>query len=231
MELGAAVAQMTEVLANFPAVKTRLFFEQMEKKQAGSGGLYSVVLDPWKCSGCLECTTVCNSGALSHVEQTEPLLERLQSRFEFLTKTANTPSRFTSKPSGANAKWLILDRDNYYATTGGHGACRGCGEATAVRQIMAATHAIHKKERKAEIAELEQLIRALSEKLADSAEDQRREAKVRMAKTASQLEQRLYRLESGRRPGPGKCCDRQLHRLFVGLFLDLPVYAVPRSMG
>ena len=194
-DLADGFARMTGALAAFPAVRTRLFFEQMEKKQPGSGGLYSVVLDPWKCSGCLECMAVCSSGALSQTVQTEAVLEKLQTRFEFLTKTANTPARFTGKLKGPNAKWLILDRENYYATTGGHGACRGCGEATAIRQVMAAAHAIHQKERKAEIAELEQLIAGLSEKLASTEDGS--EAKARIGQTLDALEKRLYRLESG----------------------------------
>ena len=37
----------------------------------------------------------------------------------------------------------MLDRDNYYAITGGHGACRGCGEVTAIRLVVSANRAIH----------------------------------------------------------------------------------------
>jgi pyruvate-ferredoxin/flavodoxin oxidoreductase len=193
--LAADFERMGDVLANFPVTRTLLFFGRMEKKQPGTGGLYSVVVDPWKCSGCLECTAVCGSGALKQTEQDEELLERLQSRFEFLSKTANTPSRFTENQSGANAKRLILDRDNYYATTGGHGACRGCGEATAIRTIMAAAHSIHRKGRKAEIAEVEKLVAALSEKLAAVTGDAAREARIE--ETIAKLENRLYRLEGG----------------------------------
>ncbi len=229
-DLAEGFARMTGALAAFPAVKTRLFFEQMEKKQPGSGGLYSVVLDPWKCSGCLECMAVCSSGALSQTVQTEAVLEKLQTRFEFLTKTANTPARFTGKLKGPNAKWLILDRENYYATTGGHGACRGCGEATAIRQVMAAAHAIHQKERKAEIAELEQLIAGLSEKLASTEDGS--EAKARIGQTLnSPRKAPLPPRKRAVRSGGGGRGDRQRHRLLVGLFLDVPVHAVPRSMG
>ena len=48
-------------------------------------------------------------------------------------------------PDG-DAKRLMLDRNNYYATTGGHGACRGCGEVTAIRLVTGANHAIHERE-------------------------------------------------------------------------------------
>ena len=185
--------KMATVLANFPVAKTRLFFDQAEKAKAGNGGLYSVGLDPWKCTGCLECTTVCGSDALVATEQDDALLETLQARFEFLTKTANTPARFTSTLSGANAKRLILDRDNYYAMTGGHGGCRGCGEVTALRLIMAANNALHGKTRKEHIGQVEELMAQLDAKA--TAVDATRAARIAAAK--AQLEKHLFMLESG----------------------------------
>jgi pyruvate/2-oxoacid:ferredoxin oxidoreductase beta subunit len=50
---------------------------------------------------------------------------------------------------------MMLDRANYYATTGGHGACRGCGEVTAIRLVMSANHAIQGKRRKEHVREPE----------------------------------------------------------------------------
>jgi pyruvate-ferredoxin/flavodoxin oxidoreductase len=187
--------KMAEVLANFPVTKSRLFFDQFEKQKAGTGGLYSVGLDPWKCSGCLECTSVCGAGALIQTTQDDELLAKLQSRFEFLTKTANTPARFTGNLTGANAKRLILDRDNYYAMTGGHGGCRGCGEVTALRLIMAANHALHVRHRKDEITAIEAVLAKLADKKVAVAADAARVARI--ASVEATLEKRLYGLESG----------------------------------
>jgi pyruvate-ferredoxin/flavodoxin oxidoreductase len=187
--------KMADVLANFPVTKSRLFFDQFEKQKAGTGGLYSVGLDPWKCSGCLECTTVCGSGALIQTTQDDELLAKLQSRFAFLSQTANTPARFTGNLTGGNAKRLILDRDNYYAMTGGHGGCRGCGEVTALRLIMAANHALHARNRKDEIAAIEAVLAKLADKKAAVSADAERVARI--AKVEATLEKRLYGLESG----------------------------------
>jgi len=154
------VGKLAEVLAKFPVARTKPFFDAMEKEKPGSGGLYSVAIDPWKCSGCMECIDVCGPGALKPRVQDEPLLEVLQERFEFLSKTANTPARFVDgavRPDG-DIKRMMLDRSNYYATTGGHGACRGCGEVTAIRLVMSANHAIQGKRRKEHLLELEALI-------------------------------------------------------------------------
>ena len=85
------------------------------------------------------------------------MLDTLQARFEFLSKTPNTPARFLEgslTPEG-DTKRLMLDRANYYATTGGHGACRGCGEVTAIRLITSTNHAIQTKRRKEHAREVE----------------------------------------------------------------------------
>jgi pyruvate-ferredoxin/flavodoxin oxidoreductase len=192
--LAADYAKAAAVLAGFPVARTRLYFDQAEKQKAGNGGLYSVGLDPWKCSGCLECTTVCGSNALVQQDQDQALLETLQARFEFLTQTANTPARFTENQSPANARRLILDRDNYYAMTGGHGACRGCGEVTALRLVMAANHSIHGKQRKKETAEVAGIVADLQAKLAGVTDAAR---KARLEATIAVLDKRLYELESG----------------------------------
>ena len=82
----------------------------------------------------------------------------------------------------------MLDRNNYYATTGGHGACRGCGEVTAIRLVTGANHAIHDKRRKEHIREVESLIERLNAKLPtvqDSERDPKR--RERIARTIATL--------------------------------------------
>ena len=191
------LGKLSQLLSQFPVARTRPFFDAMEKDKPGSGGLYSVVVDPWKCSGCLECIDVCGPGALKVREQDAALLESLQARFEFLSETANTPARFFdgALADGGDIKRVMLDRANYYATTGGHGACRGCGEVTAIRLVMSTNHAIQGKRRKEQIRELEALIETLHAKQsADGVDAIRRE---RIAGAIVTLEKRLYLLESG----------------------------------
>src|SRR5450830_1009902 len=192
--------KLVDVLSTYPVARARPFFDAMEKSTPGSGGLYSVAVDPWKCSGCLECVAVCGSGALIERQQDEGLLETIRSRFEFMSRMPNTPARFTEdaiEPSG-KLKRLILDHSNYYAVTGGHGACRGCGEVTAIRMVVAVNHAIQDKRRKEHIRELESLVERLDAKREivqnDDCDPDRRERMMRVAET---LEKRLYLMESG----------------------------------
>ena len=196
------LAKLANAMKIYPVARTRPFFDAMEKVSPGGGGLFSAAIDPWKCTGCLECIDVCGPHALVERQQDAALLDTLQARFEFLSRTPNTPARFVegALKSDGETKRLMLDRDNYYATTGGHGACRGCGEVTAIRLVTSANHAIHDNRRKAHIREVESLIERLDAKLPtvkNTESDPRR--RERMAETIASLERRLYLLESGPR--------------------------------
>ncbi len=94
----------------------------------------------------------------------------------------------------------MLDRNNYYATTGGHGACRGCGEVTAIRLVTSTNHAIHDSRRKGHMREVEGLIEKLGAKL-KTVEDTERDPhrSERIKDVIATLEKRLYLLESGPR--------------------------------
>ena len=192
----ASFTQLIEVLATYPVARTRPFFDAMEKAAPGTGGLFAANIDPWKCTGCLECVEVCGPGALSAREQDAELLTTLQTRFAFMGKTPNTPARFVdgATEAGGEIKRLLLDRSNYYATTGGHGACRGCGEVTAIRLVMSSNKAITEKRRAAHVAELESLITALTAKQEQVADSER---KARLNALVATLEKRLYLQESG----------------------------------
>ncbi|TCL03383.1 2-oxoacid:acceptor oxidoreductase family protein [Sodalis ligni] len=190
-------AKLADVLAAYPVARTRPFFDAAEKNGTG-GGLYAAVIDPWKCTGCLECISVCGPGALSERSQDAPLQQTLQARFEFMTTLPKTPARFYAdalKPDG-DIKRLLLDPGNYYATTGGHGGCRGCGEVTAIRLVVSANHAVTHKRQQDHRRELEDLISRLNEKRSalPAAEEIRRE---RLDGLIGTLEKRLYLYEGG----------------------------------
>ncbi len=132
-------------------------------------------------------------------------------------------------PAG-DAKRLLLDRDNYYAMTGGHGACRGCGEVTAIRLVVAANRALHEPRRREHVRELENLIDNLQGKLTTIGDDKVRAERIR--RTIDTLEKRLYLFESRpERQRPGQCRHRQRDRLQQRFRLDLPVQPVQRSVG
>jgi pyruvate-ferredoxin/flavodoxin oxidoreductase len=198
--LGALVG----LLEQFPVARTRPFFDAMEKAEPGTGGLFSAVVDPWKCTGCLECIDVCGPGALTVLEQDADVLTGLQQTFEVLSELPNTPKRFVegSTTLDGDLKRLLLDHPNFYATTGGHGACRGCGEVTAIRLVLATSHALGEERRRAHQRELDELLAGLDalrdEVAAGAAADAGTAARLaRIEETTRTLESRLYHVESG----------------------------------
>ena len=194
------LGRLADALAIYPVAKTRPFFDAMEKSSAGTGGLFAAAIDPWKCSGCLECVEVCGPGALVPRKQDVEFGGILQERFAFMGSLPNTPARFfenSTKPDG-DTKRLLLDRASYYAMTGGHGACRGCGEVTAIRLLTSANQAIAEKHRKEHIQDLTALIGRLSAKLERIEHDDRDpRRRARMVRTLATLEKRLYLFEGG----------------------------------
>jgi len=189
---------LVTTLATFPVARTRPFFDSMEKEVPGSGGLFSAAVDPWKCTGCLQCVEVCGAGALTAVDQTEDVLATLEEQFTFMSKLPNSPKRFTegsTSPEG-DIKRMLLDHTNYYATTGGHGACRGCGEVTAIRLVTTMSRAIGDERRTAYVEELEELIEGLSSKR-DSLADEDKDRRDRIGRLLVELDKALYFSEAG----------------------------------
>ncbi|MDR1187337.1 MAG: 2-oxoacid:acceptor oxidoreductase family protein, partial [Bifidobacteriaceae bacterium] len=200
------VDEIAAALAAFPVARTRPFFDSVESDEPGRGALFSAVIDPWKCTGCLQCVDVCGPSALVAVDQSTEAADILETRFERLTELPATPKRFLSGAAEADGdiKRLLLDHDTYYAMTGGHGACRGCGEVTALRLLTTLSHAVGENRRKAHVKELESLIDRLNAKgealettgSAAGAEDLAPRIE-RIAALVRELESRLYLYEGG----------------------------------
>ncbi len=196
--LAHALDTLVERVAVLPVARTRPFFDAMEQQTPGTGGLFAATIDPWKCTGCLECIDVCGPTALTPLAQDADVLTGLQERFEVMHDLPPTPKRFYegAMTGEGERKRLLLDLPNFYATTGGHGACRGCGEVTAIRLVMSASHAMGQERRKAHIRELNELLAALEDKREALAADDAERA-TRIGRIIEGLERRLYLYEGG----------------------------------
>ena len=91
---------------------------------------------------------------------------------------------------------MLIDHTNYYATTGGHGACRGCGEVTAIRLVTSMSRALGDERRVAHVAELEELIEKLQAKQ-DSLDATDTERHARIGRVLVELDKALYLSEAG----------------------------------
>ena len=199
--IGALTALVAH-LRSYPVARTRAFFNAMEDREPGSGGLFAATVDPWKCTGCLECVEVCGPHALVATEQDADVRAMLDERFAFLAGAPNTPERFhdAALGEGGDLKRLLLDRDNYYASTGGHGGCRGCGEVTAIRLVVATSHALGEKRKAAQLAEAGDLLdRLVAKRRAhlDAVPELAEGRLARIDQAIAGLERHVYLLEGG----------------------------------
>ncbi len=162
-EVEAATVQQR--LAEFPLARTRPFFDAVEGKTKGTGGLLSVTVNPEACKGCNLCVDVCPDGALITVRQDDDALALLRRNWEVWQELPDTDDRFVNVSDVDEGigvlSSLLLKKTTYRSMVGGDGACMGCGEKTAVHLIVSAIFASMQPRVKEHLVHLEELITAL----------------------------------------------------------------------
>ena len=158
-------ALVQERLAEFPLARTKPFYDAVELRDKGSGGLLSVTINPEACKGCNLCVTVCPDGALVTVRQDDAVLAKLRRNWTMWEKLPDTDDRYVNVSDvdegiGVLAS-LLLKKATYRSMVGGDGACMGCGEKTAVHLIVAAIHASMQPRVDRHVKHLDGLIAAL----------------------------------------------------------------------
>jgi len=131
--------------ADFTAqwVRTTKFFDVVEKK-GESGGMFNIHIDPTKCKGCGECVVACgNHEALEMIEKTDDLIEAFRNRHRRIQDLPASPERFLARKLPVD---LMLNEDRCLLYVGGAGSCAGCGEATAIRMMLAVTGDEYKRD-------------------------------------------------------------------------------------
>jgi pyruvate ferredoxin oxidoreductase beta subunit len=109
---------------------------------------FGIFIEPTHCKGCAECVDVCT--ALGHdalfmldkVDEEpsgESTLDRVNRDMRFFRTLPVTPPEYRNEKALAD---LMLGEDAI-GYVGGAGSCAGCGEATAIRMMVAATRQMH----------------------------------------------------------------------------------------
>ncbi len=128
--------------------ETTKYYSAIEKK-GEEGGLFGIFVDPTKCKGCAECVEVCGvHEALSMVRKVPESVEAYKRDMAFFRGLPDTPSRFINEKVLADL--MLAERSLLYV--GGAGSCMGCGEATAIRMMLAATGFVYGPENIAIVA-------------------------------------------------------------------------------
>ncbi|MDD3529116.1 MAG: 2-oxoacid:acceptor oxidoreductase family protein, partial [Gallionellaceae bacterium] len=137
---------LTNAIGGFKFATTKPYWTNREKKAAGSGGLFSITVNPYTCKGCALCVDVCDDDALKMVTQTEETVEALRQDWRFWLDLPSTPQKYSriddlDEKIGA-LETLLLDKKNYGSMACGDGACLGCGEKTAIHLFTATVTAL-----------------------------------------------------------------------------------------
>jgi pyruvate/2-oxoacid:ferredoxin oxidoreductase beta subunit/NAD-dependent dihydropyrimidine dehydrogenase PreA subunit len=121
---------------------TTKYHTVLEKKGLG-GGKFGIFIDPTKCKGCAECVDACGDhNALKMVAKNDENLGWYQRAFNHYRQVPETPAKFINEK--ALADMMLAERALLYV--GGAGSCMGCGEATALRMMLAATGFVYGRE-------------------------------------------------------------------------------------
>jgi pyruvate/2-oxoacid:ferredoxin oxidoreductase beta subunit/Pyruvate/2-oxoacid:ferredoxin oxidoreductase delta subunit len=112
-------------------------------------GEFGIFVDPGHCKGCGECVEVCSAlghDALFMLDKVsnepatgEATLDRYRRDMAFYRSLPPTPTDYRNEKALAD---LMLG-EFALGYVGGAGSCAGCGEATAIRMLVAATRQIH----------------------------------------------------------------------------------------
>lgn len=154
-----------ESLGDFQLGTTKPYWTLKEKKGKGTGGLFSITINPYTCKGCALCVKVCEDDALRMVPQTEESIERLRRDWNFWLDLPTTPKEYGRIDSldekiGA-LETLLLDKQNYGSMPCGDGACLGCGEKTAIHLFTSTVTALMQPRVEKQVARLDELIARL----------------------------------------------------------------------
>ena len=115
-----------------------------QQKKGEEGALFGIFIDPTKCKGCAECVEVCDAldyHALKMTPKNEKTLPRYRSAFNLFRKIGPTPDKYINERALAD---FMLAEESALLYVGGAGSCMGCGEATAIRMMLAATGFVYK---------------------------------------------------------------------------------------
>lgn len=158
-------------LGGFKFSLTKPYWNQREKKEAGSGGLFAITVNPYTCKGCMLCVDACSDDALRVQTQTEESIGKLRKDWEFWSDLPNTSQDFirvddVDEKIGA-LETMLLDKSIYQSMECGDGACTGCGEKTVLHLFTSSITALMQPRVKKQILKIEGLISGLESKIRD----------------------------------------------------------------
>lgn len=146
--LDPAIAENTDPDGLRAHFATTTKYAKVPEKRGLEPAQFGIFVDPVHCKGCAECVEVCHElgyDALRMIDKvaSEPsggsTVERYARDFAFFRSLPPTPDAYRNEKALAD---LMLG-EHAIGYVGGAGSCSGCGEATALRMLVAATRQVH----------------------------------------------------------------------------------------
>ena len=122
-------------------------YAEVPARKGKAPASFGIFVDPVHCKGCGECVEVCHGlgyDALRMIDKVpdegtgEATLDRFARDMRFFRSLPPTPDDYRNEKALAD---LMLG-EHALGYVGGAGSCSGCGEATAIRMLVAATRQI-----------------------------------------------------------------------------------------
>jgi pyruvate/2-oxoacid:ferredoxin oxidoreductase beta subunit/Pyruvate/2-oxoacid:ferredoxin oxidoreductase delta subunit len=123
-------------------------YATVPEKRGHEPAQFGIFIDPIHCKGCAECVEVCHALGYDALHMIDKLpdegsgastVERYARDFRFFRGLPPTPEMYRNDKALAD---LMLG-EHAHGYVGGAGSCSGCGEATAIRMLVAATRQVH----------------------------------------------------------------------------------------
>ena len=161
-KLGEEFGWFREELGGFDFALTRPYYHLREKKEKGSGGLFSITINPNTCKGCMECIKVCDDDALRPIIQTEGSIATLRQDWDLWNDLPNTPEKYNRiddlEEKIGPLETLLLNKDAYMSFASGDGACLGCSEKSVIHLFVATVDSLMQPRIKKHLSKLNDLI-------------------------------------------------------------------------
>ena len=152
----------TETMGAFKFALTKPYHDDMNDRMPRNGGLFSITINPNSCKGCMECVDVCETDALSVVEQTDESIQNLRNNWSYWLDLPTSNKKY-SRIDDLQAKngvldTLLLDKKNHNSMFNGDNTGAGSGEKIAIHLFTSTVTALMQPRIEKHIKQINQLI-------------------------------------------------------------------------
>ncbi len=151
-----------KVAGNYKFALTEPYHDEMNNHMPRNGGLFSITVNPNSCKGCMECVSVCETDALTVVEQTSDSANDLRDKWNYwldLPTSNKKYSRIDDLPAKEGIlDTLLLDKKNHNSMFNSDNSRAGSGEKTAIHLFTSTVTALMQPRVEQHIKYITQLI-------------------------------------------------------------------------